>query len=282
MQWFYVENEEQAGPVDEAEFAKLQSLGTIRERTLVYRQGMSDWMALSEARAQGFWSPPPATSKTNAGTDAGTGAADVRVNPLASAGLKPTLAETDGLIACPNCGARVRDNELIPMGDRFVCVHCRDVTLQKIREGVDPNGLAIRYAGFGHRFLGSFIDGIIMQIYSVILNTSFGLGMTDSAGAMLETPIMILYFVFSIGVPLAYVVYFLGNRRFQATPGMMAVKIRLIRPDGTPMSYWRAFGRYLASIISSLLLGIGYLMMLWDPENRTLHYRMVDTRVVHR
>ncbi len=143
-------------------------------------------------------------------------------------------------------------------------------------------GRNLRYAGFGARFLGSFIDGIIMQIYSLVLNMAFGLGFLDAAGDFLERPLLITYFVFSIGVPMAYVVYFLGNPRFQATPGMMAVKIRLVRPDGSKMTYLRAFGRYLASFISSVILGIGYLMMLWDSENRTLHDRMVDTRVIHR
>ena len=276
MQWFYVENDAQAGPVTDAEFAQLQAQGLIQERTLVYCQGMADWMPLADARSQGFWTPPETVAAP------APDAAPASTNPLAGAGLKPKLANSEGMIACPSCGARVWDNELIPMGDRFVCVNCRDVTLQKIREGVNPLGSNLRYAGFGIRFLGSFIDGIIMQIYSLVLNMFFGLGFLDSAGDFLETPLLIAYFVFSIGVPLTYVVYFLGNSRYQATPGMMAVKIKLVRPDGAKMTYLRAFGRYLASFLSSAIMGIGYLMMLWDPENRTLHDRMADTRVIYR
>jgi uncharacterized RDD family membrane protein YckC len=271
MQWFYVENEEQAGPVDDAGFARLQSEGLIQDQTLVYCQGMADWMTLADARSQGFWTAPSAAPEP----------VPPAQNPLA-AGMKPRQTEASGMVACPSCGTRVWENELIPLGDRYVCAHCRDVNLQKIREGVDPLGANVRYAGFGHRFLGSFVDWIIMQVYSVVLNAMFGMGILDDAGGVLETPLLITYFALAILVPLAYAVYFLGNPRFQATPGMMAAKIKLVRPDGTNMTYLRSFGRYLASFISAMIMGLGYLMMLWDSENRTLHDRMADTRVIFK
>ncbi len=135
MQWFYVEHNEQAGPVQDADFARLQAEGLIRDHTLVYCQGMADWMSLADARSQGFWSPPPSAAASPAD------AVPAASNPLAAAGLKPKMAESGGVVDCPACGARVWENERIPMGDHFVCVHCRDVTLQKIREGVDPRGV---------------------------------------------------------------------------------------------------------------------------------------------
>ncbi|MCC5843349.1 MAG: RDD family protein [Verrucomicrobia bacterium] len=277
MQWFYVENNEQAGPVEDAEFARLQVQGLILDPTLVYCQGMADWMTLADARSQGFWTPPT-TSAAAPPADA----VPASSNPLAAAGFKPKMAESGGMIACPACGARVWENELIPMGDRFVCVHCRDVTLQKIREGVDPLSRNLRYAGFGTRWLGLFIDGIIAQIYLSILNFFFGLGFQEAYWESLETPMLITYLVLSFGVQTAYLAYFVGNPRFQATPGMMAVKIKAIRPDGSRITYLRALGRELASNISLIFLGLGFLMMLWDSENRTLHDRMADTRVIHR
>ncbi len=276
MQWFYVENDAQAGPVTDAEFAQLQAQGLIQERTLVYCQGMADWMPLADARSQGFWTPPETVAAP------APDAAPASTNPLAGAGLKPKLANSEGMIACPSCGARVWDNELIPMGDRFVCVNCRDVTLQKIREGVNPLGSNLRYAGFGIRWLGLFIDGIIAQIYSAILSVFFGLSIVNPVLDSMETPLLVVYMVLSIGVPLLYPVFFIGHSRFQATPGMMAVKIKAVRPDGSRITYLRSLGRELASYISLALMGIGFFMMLWDPENRTLHDRMADTRVIYR
>lgn len=43
MDWFYVADQRQVGPVSEAEFARLVGLGAIRGETLVWRAGMKDW-----------------------------------------------------------------------------------------------------------------------------------------------------------------------------------------------------------------------------------------------
>lgn len=91
MQWFYVENNEQAGPVEDAEFARLQVQGLILDPTLVYCQGMADWMTLADARSQGFWTPPT-TSAAAPPADA----VPASSNPLAAAGFKPKMAESGG------------------------------------------------------------------------------------------------------------------------------------------------------------------------------------------
>src|SRR5436190_790757 len=58
MDWFYVADQRQVGPVNDAEFARLVSLGAIRGETLVWRAGMKDWQAYSS-----FFPPemPPGT-----------------------------------------------------------------------------------------------------------------------------------------------------------------------------------------------------------------------------
>jgi uncharacterized RDD family membrane protein YckC len=40
---------------------------------------------------------------------------------------------------------------------------------------------------------------------------------------------------------------------------------------GQPIGYGRAFLRWLVSIVSFIVLFIGYLWMLWDPEKQTWH-----------
>jgi len=76
--------------------------------------------------------------------------------------------------------------------------------------------------------------------------------------------------------------YFVGfNGRFGATPGKMVLKLKIVRPDGEPISYGRAFGRYFAKMLSSLIFCIGYMMAGWDEQKRALHDRIADTRVIH-
>lgn len=49
MNWFYSEGGAQKGPVDDAAFRALVANGTIRPDTLVWHEGMTDWLPLSAA-----------------------------------------------------------------------------------------------------------------------------------------------------------------------------------------------------------------------------------------
>jgi uncharacterized RDD family membrane protein YckC len=68
--------------------------------------------------------------------------------------------------------------------------------------------------------------------------------------------------------------------RFAATPGKMALNLKVVRPDGSPLSLGRAFARYFAKVLSGLILGIGFIMAGFDSQKRALHDRLCDTRVI--
>jgi uncharacterized RDD family membrane protein YckC len=84
------------------------------------------------------------------------------------------------------------------------------------------------------------------------------------------------FFGFVFGV--TYMVYF--NGRFGATPGKMALKLKIVRPNGDGITYMRALGRYFAEILSGMIFSIGFMMAGWDEEKRALHDRICDTRVI--
>ena len=69
-------------------------------------------------------------------------------------------------------------------------------------------------------------------------------------------------------------------KKYGATVGKMAMKIRVVRPDGDSISYGRSTGRYFAKVLSGMILYIGYLMAFWDDEKCALHDRICQTRVV--
>jgi uncharacterized RDD family membrane protein YckC len=90
--------------------------------------------------------------------------------------------------------------------------------------------------------------------------------------------VQIIATVFSFVAMLTYEVVFLG--KYGATPGKMALKLKVIRADGLPMSYGLAAGRYLGKILSGMLLLIGFIIAAFDEQKRALHDRICDTRVV--
>jgi hypothetical protein len=59
MNWYYVEEGQQAGPVTQAEFDALVRSGKIRADTLVWREGMAAWQAYRETKSNGCQSGRP-------------------------------------------------------------------------------------------------------------------------------------------------------------------------------------------------------------------------------
>jgi uncharacterized RDD family membrane protein YckC len=62
----------------------------------------------------------------------------------------------------------------------------------------------------------------------------------------------------------------------------MAVKIKVVRTDGSKVGYGLATGRFFATWLSYLICYIGVIMVGFDQEKRALHDRICGTRVVHR
>ena len=149
----------------------------------------------------------------------------------------------------------------------------------------------IHYAGFWIRLLARMIDGFILSIPTVVLViplmimlgiagargrlSPFGMVPFGPAALMIQGVLMLI----SIAVGATYETYFVSTRG--ATPGKMALGLRIVRPNGSPVSAGLAFGRYLAHLLSGYLLGIGYLMAAFDGEKRALHDRICETRVVY-
>ncbi len=119
-------------------------------------------------------------------------------------------------------------------------------------------------AGFWRRFAAALIDVIILGIVVVILAVLLK-GVGEALGIL---------------ITIAYYTYFEGGPRGQ-TPGKSALGIRVISFDtGGPIGYGRAFIRYIGSLVSSLVIYIGYLWMLWDREKQCWHDKFAGAVVV--
>jgi uncharacterized RDD family membrane protein YckC len=129
-----------------------------------------------------------------------------------------------------------------------------------------------KYTGFGTRLVAFIIDTTISKI--IITLVSFGLLYTSLT--LFRT--FILIFSFSILFDAAYEIFL--TSRYGGTVGKILVKCRVTDENGNNISIWRSIGRYFAKIISWLALGIGVLMILWDPKRQGLHDKIAGTYVV--
>ena len=64
------------------------------------------------------------------------------------------------------------------------------------------------------------------------------------------------------------------------TLGMRAWRLRLLDEEGNTVTWRQSVIRVAGAYLSSLLLGLGYLWMLFDRDGRTLHDRLSKTRLV--
>ncbi len=66
----------------------------------------------------------------------------------------------------------------------------------------------------------------------------------------------------------------------QATFGKRALSIKVVTLQGVAPSFWRATGRHFAKLFSGLILGIGFLMCLFNAKKQCLHDIMANCLVV--
>lgn len=123
--------------------------------------------------------------------------------------------------------------------------------------------VAMNYAGFWRRFVAWIIDGIILGAVSGMLIAIIGTQQTANLLGFIG-------FIYAIGF---------WTWRGQ-TPGKMAMGVKIIKTDGSPIDIGRALLRYLGYLVSAIIICIGYLMIAWDSKKQGLHDKIAGTYVV--
>jgi uncharacterized RDD family membrane protein YckC len=118
-------------------------------------------------------------------------------------------------------------------------------------------------AGFWIRSGAYMIDGIVLAAAGLIFRF-----LPDGLSIVLRIVLGMAYFTC---MPAAC--------RGQ-TLGKMAAGVAIIRMDGTGIGYGRAFLRWLGTLASTAIAGIGFLMAAFTGKKRALHDYVAGTRVV--
>jgi uncharacterized RDD family membrane protein YckC len=125
------------------------------------------------------------------------------------------------------------------------------------------------YAGFWIRFFAGILDLALLAPFAITL---FYLGKNPQmAGAA--------HFM-SYTISIAYVAYFLSGKK-QATFGKRLMGIYVARSDGSKLTTSRAISRAASSILTSLTLGLGFIVVVFNKEKISLHDFLCDTRVFY-
>lgn len=76
------------------------------------------------------------------------------------------------------------------------------------------------------------------------------------------------------------VAYFVGFWSTGATPGQRILGLRVVTAAGTPPSVGRSLVRYLAAILSALVIFLGLIWVAFDPKKQSWHDKIAGTFVV--
>ncbi|MGZ9148312.1 MAG: RDD family protein [Candidatus Deferrimicrobiaceae bacterium] len=145
------------------------------------------------------------------------------------------------------------------------------------------------YAGFWIRLFARVIDLILIlatfNLFFLVDQMGADAGLWAPSGFdegfwfdrfSAENALRVAFFLL---FPVFYYVFLHGA--YGQTFGKMALRIRVLNEDGTPLDYRKAFLRWLGYFLCDLTLNIGYLWAAFDPRKQGLHDKVCRTIVVH-
>jgi len=258
-EWYYAQGQDRHGPVPEQTLRQLFQRGQVTLHTLVWREGMAQWSALSnhveELQLQTL--AATSTASENGGID-----------------LRGDYAAIDnGTAPLPGSGPIAASPYAAPASA------LADNGVASVVQGGD-----VVYAGFWKRVAAYIVDYLILMVVSLVVGAIFsvmtiGAASSGSQAAAVASQLIsgLVTFVLTAG----YYAWFHASAG-GATPGKMAIGIKVVRLQGERISIARAIGRYFASILSAVLLCVGYIMAAFTERKQGLHDIICDTVVVDR
>jgi len=130
---------------------------------------------------------------------------------------------------------------------------------------MDAAEAVVGYGGFWRRAAASLIDAALFIPVNLVLYV-----VAESEGGA-EVVGLILALIYEAGMTAS---------RTQATLGKMALGLKVVDENGGRLTFGRSLARFLAKILSALLLLIGFIMIAFTERKRGLHDMICATLVL--
>src|SRR5262245_36217846 len=121
--------------------------------------------------------------------------------------------------------------------------------------------------GFWRRLFAILLDAILLTIVLGVTAGVISQVMAPAADQVLAErravcqSIIVWWFYYAL----------FESSPWQATPGKMVVGARVTNLAGMRISFLRATGRTFGKILSAIILGIGFIMVAFNPRKQALH-----------
>lgn len=201
---------------------------------------------------------------------------------------------------CPKCGTSVGDS-------LSLCESCEQSKKDELeQQQVENESLppAARddegYAGFWLRFWASMIDGTLLNIFMfagvAVISLITGFQLFDiikvSGGGVQVNPALVNVAIFKKLIPFIAFQLTTGliiwpvfcavfeSSEMRATPGKFLFGIHVTDNEKQIQSFGQAFLRNFYKLISTVLIGIGFLMVAFTEKKQALHDSISDSLVL--
>lgn len=139
-------------------------------------------------------------------------------------------------------------------------------------------------AGAGARFGAYLIDAMILAMLGFVVGLCLGVGtVTTTRSSFTSSSVSSLQcisYLIGIGMQVAYYCYFLTAWNGQ-TPGKRALKLRVVRLDGEPITVGTALARNVFGyFISGVAVWLGFLWIFFDERGQGWHDKIAGTMVI--
>jgi len=180
----------------------------------------------------------------------------------------------EGVRRCAQCGSPFCPDCLVEISGRPYCGTCKTEQLLDVRSGVDRSQL--QHATILRRFGAVFLDSLLIVIpMYMIIGVLF---VTTKDGQQPNELINLISLPFAL-ISIVYEGMMLKYKDGQ-TLGKMAMKVRVVRPDGSPITSGQGWGRVVMRTILGCLWIVDYIPAFFTPERTTLHDMVAGTRVI--
>ena len=148
---------------------------------------------------------------------------------------------------------------------------------------------SLRPAGFFSRLEALVIDLVILSVVQLVgsvmvdkvvdllvrtrLSENVKTIIESSVNNLMASSIVATLFV------IAYFTFFWTLVGF--TPGKAILGLKVVRQNGSNISFFRALLRLFGYWISAIPLFLGFLWVLWDPKRQGWHDKLAGTQVIY-
>ena len=146
-----------------------------------------------------------------------------------------------------------------------------------------PTGqTTVEVIGFGRRLVAYLIDSIVLSVvgcsvgFGISLVATLLTGGSEDAATGLNLSVQCLSFLITAGY---FIVFWATTGQ---TLGKMAMGIKVISTDGSPVAWGKALLRYIGYIVSGIPLSLGFIWAAFDAKRQGWHDKIASTYVVRK